>query len=663
MRVFCKYTGQIVVFVCLFLGFSSRIQAKEADDLFYRDSIIDVAKRISSDTARLAYWKDIAYFHQYAPLDSFFAIRLYEEGRRQGSLFYENEGAYYMACCFDRRHQPDSLAYWVGKLKQMAEKLEMYDYYLEQKAAISRAQASKRMIEKAVYTAKEVLKEALLVGSRNGEIAAYNSLGCAYTVSSRSGEALEVLLKAYNRFTEQTKATLRVDVLSRIAGIYGNSGRDSLRMPYLEEMNRILQERLAQEPETKSNWANMLVDCEVKYILHYINRSDFHAVREHIKKAKALLDDHVDPVFWLNVQLVQLQYYSKAKEYDKSIALVDEVTPIVLKNYVSTFGMLINHKSITQKAKGDIEGAIRTRRYLIRAQDSLNNAFSESQLKQVKELYHIDELLLEKQRINNTNLINILTILIILSILILLFELYTRRLSHRIAAAEKAAAEAAVQSEVDNRAKERLRTEISHDVRTPLNAVVGFAELLTSSENPLDEASKVEYSRIIQENAEQLLDYVNNILELSRLESGKVKYEEEVCELIGLCRDAITIACHMEENAVRPLLDTSLEKAIACSDRKAFLALLKSALIVPAGKGKKYYPTLLRIEMNEDRSHVIFHILNTPLAEESSENKTALIRNEINTYFLRYFGGSYEVFPAADEGPTIVFVYPLLPEK
>ena len=69
-------------------------------------------------------------------------------------------------------------------------------------------------------------------------------------------------------------------------------------------------------------------------------------------------------------------------------------------------------------------------------------------------------------------------------------------------------------------AKERLKMEISHDVRTPLNAVVGFAELLSESEE-LDKESKLSYGKIIQENAEQLLGYVNNILELSRLESGR----------------------------------------------------------------------------------------------------------------------------------------------
>ena len=51
-----------------------------------------------------------------------------------------------------------------------------------------------------------------------------------------------------------------------------------------------------------------------------MNRGKMAEAQEHIDKAKALLEDHVDPVFWLNVQLVQLQYYSRTKEYDKSIA-------------------------------------------------------------------------------------------------------------------------------------------------------------------------------------------------------------------------------------------------------------------------------------------------------------------------------------------------------
>lgn len=147
-------------------------------------------------------------------------------------------------------------------------------------------------------------------------------------------------------------------------------------------------------------------------------------------------------------------------------------------------------------------------------------ATTTSQLEQVKENYQINELLMEKQKITNLNYLRAIMILGVLLVLMLLFYLYTGYLSKRIALAEKEAIKAAELSHTDNLAKERLKLEISHDIRTPLNAVVGFAEILADADN-LDEESKSAYNKIVQENATQLLDYVNNILELSRLESGK----------------------------------------------------------------------------------------------------------------------------------------------
>ena len=83
--------------------------------------------------------------------------------------------------------------------------------------------------------------------------------------------------------------------------------------------------------------------------------------------------------------------------------------------------LLINYKASTQIDKGDVDGAIETRRYLIAAQDSLDNAFSANQLQQVKEIYHIDELLLEKQKIKDTNYKQGFLFLMTLLVLMLLF--------------------------------------------------------------------------------------------------------------------------------------------------------------------------------------------------------------------------------------------------
>ncbi len=622
----------------------------------YRDSILAVAGCISSDTARISYLQKMAYCHQYLPYNKYFATALYNEAKLRKNLFYENEGAYYMAGYYDKKHDPDSLEYWVGQLKELASRTGGYDYYLERKAALSRALASKRLIEKAVYVAKEVLDEAIDRRSNNGKIAAYNSLGCAYSVSSRHEQGLEVLLKAYREFTPDTKHFLKVDVLSRIAQMYGSRGDDKSRMVYLRKMKSLLQEVMINEPEARDNWTDLAIDCEVKYVLHYMDQKDFEQAQLYIERAQALLSSHVDSVFWLNIQLIRLQYFSRTKEYDKSIALVDEVTPIVLKSYVSTFGNLISHKAGTQQRKGDMDGALETWRFLIRAQDSLNNAFTANELQQVKEIYHIDELLLEKQKIRNTNYIWVFGTLLVLSILALLFYIYTHFLSGKIALAEREAAEAAAHSEADNIAKERLKMEISHDVRTPLNAVVGFAELLSESED-LDKESKLGYGKIIQESAERLLGYVNNILELSRLESGKIKYEQEQVEAIQLCRDIIRFVNSQEPGEDRIVLKTIIESQMICTDKKWLVSLLHGALA--RGDEGMGCETTVYIEWDEEVGVLVFRIVGTLLAQENLIDKKILIRNEINSHFIRYFGGTYAVSAEADEGPTVIFTCPL----
>ena len=645
----------LLIIYSLLCGWICPLMAEDADALRYQDSILQVADALPATLARLTYLRDMTYRHQYAPYNMTFSTRIYKEAKQQKNVFYENLGAYYLASCYDKKHDADSLAYWVNILKEFVPQVGTYDYYLEQKAAISRALASKRQIEKAVYVAKETLEESVQHHSNNGKVAACNSLGCAYGVSSRTKEALNVFLEAYKSFSPQTKASLKIDILSRIAQVYGNSGHDSLRLPYLLEMDSTLQEVISNEPETRKNWANFEIDCQIKYILHYFS-VDLDKAHEHIEKVKQLLGPHVDPVFWLNVQLIQLQYYNRTNEPDKSIALIDEVTSTVLNNYVSTFATLITYKASIQYEKGDIDGAIESYRYLIHKQDSLNNAFSANQLQQVKEIYHIDELLLEKQKIQDTNYRRGFMFLIIVLLLALLFYLYTHYLSTKIAGVEKQTAEAALQAETDNIAKDRLKSEISHDIRTPLNVVVGFAELLTGTEE-LDKETKKEYGRIIQTNAESLLSYVNSILELSRLESGKTQYVQEECDILQLCEKSMRFINEQENLCVFVTLQTDIDRQEVQTDKRWFETLLTS-ILTPLENDAEHYQALVRIKKDRTKSVLCFDVINAPLAKMHFESKTSLIRHEINAHFIHHFGGIYKVQAEAAEGPTISFTIP-----
>lgn len=86
--------------------------------------------------------------------------------------------------------------------------------------------------------------------------------------------------------------------------------------------------------------------------------------------------------------------------------------------------------------------------------------------------------------------------------------------------------------------KSAFLANMSHEIRTPLNAIVGFSELMVYSEDP---AEKEEYMSIIQSNNELLLRLINDILDLSKIESGILERKRETFNLAKVCNELYTM--------------------------------------------------------------------------------------------------------------------------
>lgn len=91
------------------------------------------------------------------------------------------------------------------------------------------------------------------------------------------------------------------------------------------------------------------------------------------------------------------------------------------------------------------------------------------------------------------------------------------------------------QAETANMAKEAFLTNISHDIRTPLNAIIGYAKLVKKHMAEADKADK--YINKIMFSGEQLLAILNNSLEITRIESGRAVLKEVKCSLRTLISD------------------------------------------------------------------------------------------------------------------------------
>ena len=103
---------------------------------------------------------------------------------------------------------------------------------------------------------------------------------------------------------------------------------------------------------------------------------------------------------------------------------------------------------------------------------------------------------------------------------------------------EKELIDAKEKAEAATEAKSRFLASMSHEIRTPMNSILGFADLLMQEE--LTESQK-EFVRMIKESGEVLLNLINDILDLSKIEAGKIVLENRVFELKSLVKEALEL--------------------------------------------------------------------------------------------------------------------------
>lgn len=131
--------------------------------------------------------------------------------------------------------------------------------------------------------------------------------------------------------------------------------------------------------------------------------------------------------------------------------------------------------------------------------------------------------------------------------------------------------EAKRKAEESDKMKSFFLASMSHEIRTPLNAIIGFSEIIALTE---DTAEKEEYVGIIQKNSNLLLQLINDILDLSRIESGKSEMNIQPTEMTSLIEEAEKVHQMKMRNGVRLLLEYPEKKIWTQTDRNRVMQVL-----------------------------------------------------------------------------------------
>jgi signal transduction histidine kinase len=160
-------------------------------------------------------------------------------------------------------------------------------------------------------------------------------------------------------------------------------------------------------------------------------------------------------------------------------------------------------------------------------------------------------------------------------------------LAAAIARAENSREEAILakeSAEKANRSKSMFLANMSHELRTPLNAVIGFSEMMHSEIfGPLGDRRYREYTGLIQGAGKHLLELINDVLDMSKIEAGKQELHREKLDIVEVVRDALSM---MREQAsageITLEIDANTQPVFIQADRRAmkqiFLNLLSNAV-------------------------------------------------------------------------------------
>ena len=293
----------------------------------------------------------------------------------------------------------------------------------------------------------------------------------------------------------------------------------------------------------------------------------------------------------------------------------------------------------------------------LKSKDSLYNLITNSQMEEILSLYNMDKLILQREQRHSMFHQTSLYISVIIILALLLSNIHIYRSRKRLQKNEKEIRRLTSIAEEANEIKSHFLTNMSYNIRILLNNVVGFSQLMTEDGN-LNEKEKREYSGIIQSNSAELIQLVNNVLDLSRLEANMMKFQLQNCNVQEWCNELPYLVQMRSEGYIHLELQADVDNAIIYTDVSRFTQIISSMLLYP-GECKKPRRIGMQLVYNQEKQEINFRIDNSPLADSAFASQKEAILQKINLLFFEHFNGSYRV-ENCENNPIIFFTYPAL---
>lgn len=219
--------------------------------------------------------------------------------------------------------------------------------------------------------------------------------------------------------------------------------------------------------------------------------------------------------------------------------------------------------------------------------------------------------------------------------------------------------------------KNMFLSNMSHEVRTPLNAIVGFSAVLTDEDESFDDESRREFSEIIKVNSFQLLKLINDILDFSDFENDNITFNIRTHDAVKLCNEVVETVIASRKLEVEMRFDTDLSVLMLDTDDARLRQVLIN-LLVNAAKFTEQGSIVLELKM-ADADTALFSVTDTGCGIPPEKQHLIFERFEkLNDFvqgsglglsicqlIVRYMNGKLWVDSGYTRGARFCFTHPL----
>lgn len=519
----------------------------------------------------------------------------------------------------------------------------------------------------AIDRARLMYEYAKDIKSNFGIALSNQAIGQAYSASNIQDKALSSYMDALRYLPENNPQTYRL--LVKISTQLQQMNRLEEAMEYVEKLNPLLE----QNPEHP-----LAIPILIENATYYISSGDQDTALQYLHQTDSIYKNHTHEIaheFSINYytaacyRALAADYHDKEKA-DEALALYNQLLEVVSNNKRSLeYRWICAEKIYLYKLLGHFDEACQIYKELYSVTDTLASKSYIRQINALKATYQVDEIELENKAQQNKMVVVLIFIGLGLLTFISMLAIWLRRQKKVVVMSTETLEQLRHNAENATRAKSIFLSNMSHEIRTPLNALSGFSALLT--EEGLDDSTRRQCTDIIQQNSELLLKLINDVIDLSSLEFGKMQFSIAEHDAVAICRNVTDTVGKVKQTQAELLFETSLEELYIETDDSRLQQVLINLLI----NATKFTPDgsiTLKLEKQSEKM-ALFSVTDTGCGIPKEKQASIFQRFEkldenaqgsglglsICQLIIEHIGGKIWIDPDYTGGSRFVFTHPI----